>query len=250
MQANRGSAHVLFEIYKEGVEVTLDFGATRDASLHVELLSDNGVHNRLFQALPAPDRQVRFLLLPNANAKTHKKHDVRAALTYEGLWESPLTTCRMASWPPPTLPPRPSSTELAPSLEADHPYAPCKTAAFVVDNDWGAGFRAIITFQRWMVGGLVALPLHSAAGVLERTVGVELETQNASHLIFKLMERDPRATVGGAGSLAFSLKGSVASALGNGAQTAVLTLSSFLCTSRATALNSPVLVSCSSMQLR
>ena len=127
---------MLLESYLEGTEVTLDF-ATADPSLQVELLDDDGVHNKRFRVLPSSHRLVRFVLLPNPNAKAHKTHDDRVALRYEGPWMNPTVYCEAflpppASPAPPGLPPTtalrrkplPPAIESALSLTPDPPATP------------------------------------------------------------------------------------------------------------------------------
>ena len=86
----------LFASYQPGAEITLDFAkAGAASSLHVELLNDEGVHNKLFRQLPTADsaQRLRFELLPNPRAGGHNKHIDRAALTVEGPWVDPYVSC-------------------------------------------------------------------------------------------------------------------------------------------------------------
>ena len=67
VKANANNAHILFDSYQPGAEVTLDFQlAGASPSLRVTLLNDDGMHNKLFRELPSDSLQkVKFLLLPN-----------------------------------------------------------------------------------------------------------------------------------------------------------------------------------------
>lgn len=243
--ANPGSAHVMFDQYQEGTVVTLDFSHAA-ASLHVELLDDQGVHNRLFRSVPASGRQVSFMLLRNPNQAGHKKHGgERAALRYQGTWEAPTISC-IVLWPPPMPPARPPKLQPKSKSQSSHAsstthsaalqrpiFHTCSATFLEVESDWGAGYKARVVFHHWLSGGRAVLPLDSAVGTVNHTTGAKFLPggSNASQLMFELTKSGAGSFAyhgnliaasqedlpEDAGSFTFMMKGSVASMLGKGA---------------------------------